>query len=81
MGASGIDQVSHSLGRLEGKLDLMLANFAAMEKREALRADAIACHDRRIKALELMAAKVAGISMVLSAVVGFAASLVRASLP
>lgn len=79
-----LDPVSHGLGRLEGKLDLVLVRLDAIEA-AAVGATtehkrAAEGHARRITSLEHMAARVGGISLVVSAVVGFAAAWLRTKL-
>jgi hypothetical protein len=79
-----LDPVSHGLGRLEGKLDLVLLRLDAIEA-AAVGAttehkEAAAGHNRRIASLELLAARVGGISLVVSAVVGFLSAWVRLKL-
>jgi hypothetical protein len=79
-----LDPVSHGLGRLEGKLDLVLLRLDAIE---AAAASAVLehkrsgeHHNRRITNLEHMAARVGGISLAVSAVVGFLSAWVKVKL-
>lgn len=91
---STIDEMSHGLGRLEGKLDLVLEKLRAVEAQAAKMADGEtvdrlegrvqrladgATVDRlegRVQRLELTAAKVGGISVGVSAVVGIVVSAI-----
>lgn len=77
---STVDEMSRGLGRVEGKLDLILQRLDAADRRDGDRQAAHDEHGRRLHSLELMAAKVAGISVTASAVVGIVVSILREKL-
>jgi hypothetical protein len=72
-----VDEMSRGLGRVEGKLDLVLARLEAADRRDGERRAVDDEHGRRLRSLELLAAKVGGISVTVSAVAGVVVSVLR----
>lgn len=73
-----VDEMSRGLGRVEGKLDIVLEKMKAMEAHASTLAKAVKVdrHEERLQKLELIGARVGGISASVAAAVGVVVSSV-----